>query len=163
MGPCHTESLSEKSASDLMPGIRHREGGRSEARHGVGDKTAEGSKHAEGQTAGPGEPRRDPEGEGNHGQTARKQDGQAGRLAIDLKPGTGFRVATISASHGGGIDCHMHTSAVTIISPVTPTHATLNDLLLHPVILNIHFPVCCGSSPAGSHPGRSQVSVHAKR
>ena len=71
-----------------MPGIRHREGGRSEAMQGAGNKTAEGSKHAEGQAAGPEEPRRDPEGEGNQGQTAREQDGQAGRLAIDLKQGT---------------------------------------------------------------------------
>ena len=88
MDPCHTESHSELSASDRVPGIRHREGGRSEARQGAGDKTVEGSKHAEGQAAGSEEPRRDPEGEGNQGQTAREQEGQAGRHAIDLKPGT---------------------------------------------------------------------------
>ena len=68
-----------------MPGIRHREGGRSEARLGAGNKTAEGNKHAEGQATGPVEPRRDPEGEGNQEKTARQQDGQAGRHAIDLK------------------------------------------------------------------------------
>ena len=88
MDPCHTESHSELSASDRVPGIRQREGGRPETRQGAGDKTAEGSKHAEGRAAGPEEPRRDPEGEGNQGQTAREQDGQAGRLAIDHKPGT---------------------------------------------------------------------------
>ena len=88
MDPCHTESQSEKSASDRMPGIRQREGGRSEARQGAGEKTAEGSRHAEGQAAGPEEPRRDPEGGGKQGQAAREQDRQAGRLAIDLRPGT---------------------------------------------------------------------------
>ena len=71
-----------------MPGIRHGEGGRSEARLGAGNKTAEGNKHAEGQATGPVDPRRDPEGEGNQEKTAREQDGQAGRHAMDLKPGT---------------------------------------------------------------------------
>ena len=88
MDPCHTESQGELSASDRVPGIRHREGGRSEARQGAGNKTAEGNKHAEGQATGPVEPRRDPEGDGNQEQTAREQDGQAGRHATDLKTGT---------------------------------------------------------------------------
>ena len=83
MDPCHTESHSE--LSDRVPGIRHREGGRSEASEGAGIKSAEGNKHAEGQATGPVEPRRDPEGEGNQERTAREQDGQAGRHAIALK------------------------------------------------------------------------------
>ena len=81
MDPCHTEPHSELSTSDRVPGIRQREGGRYEARQGAGNKTAEGSKHAEGQTIGPVEPHKNQEGEGNQEQTAREQDGQAGRLA----------------------------------------------------------------------------------
>ena len=41
-----------------------------------GTKTAEGSTHAEGQAAGPEEPRRDPEGEGNQGQTRGNRTGR---------------------------------------------------------------------------------------
>ena len=59
MDPRHTESQGEKSASDRVPGIRHREGGGSEARQGAVNKTAEGNKHAEGHLTGPVEPRRD--------------------------------------------------------------------------------------------------------
>ena len=89
-----------------MPGIRQREGGRSEARQGAGNKTAESIKHAEEQATGPVEPRRDPEGEGKQEKTAREQDGQAGWHAIDLKaedipsnsePGTMFVVAKAPA------------------------------------------------------------------
>ena len=67
-----------------MPGIRQREGGRSEARQGAGNKTAEGSRHAEGQTTGPVEPHIDQEGEGKQENTEQGQGGQAGRHAIDL-------------------------------------------------------------------------------
>ena len=84
MDPCHTESQSELSASDRVPGIRHREGGRSEARQGAGDKTAEGNKHAEEQATSPVEPRTDHEGEGNQEKTERGQGEQAGTHAIDL-------------------------------------------------------------------------------
>ena len=85
MDPCHTESHSELSASDRVPGIRQREGGRSEARQGARNKTAEGRKHAEEQATGPVEPRRDPEGEGKQEKTEQGQGGQAIRHAIDLK------------------------------------------------------------------------------
>ena len=68
-----------------MPGIRHREGGRSEARQGAGNKTAEGNKHAEEQATGPVEPRRDPKGKGKQEKTEQGQGGQAIRHAIDLK------------------------------------------------------------------------------
>ena len=62
-----------------------KERGRSEARQGAGNKTAEGSKHAEGQATGPVEPRRDPEGEGNQEQPRGNRTGrQAGRHTIDL-------------------------------------------------------------------------------
>ena len=78
-----------------MPGIRQREGGRSGARQGAGDTTAEGSRHAEGQTTGPVEPHRDPEGEGNQEKTELGQGGQAGRHAIDL---TAENIPSISLS-----------------------------------------------------------------
>ena len=92
-----------------MPSIRHIEGGRSEARQGAGNKTAEGSKHAEDQATGPVEPRRDPEGEGNQEKTERGQGGQAGRHAKDLKtknipsisrPGTRFIFAKAPSVEG---------------------------------------------------------------
>ena len=84
MDPCHTESQSELSATDRVPGIRHREGGRSEARQSAGINTAEGNKHAEEQATSPVEPRKDTEGEGKQEKTEREQGGQAGRHAKDL-------------------------------------------------------------------------------
>ena len=84
MNTCHNESQGELSASDRVPRIRQRGGGRSEARQGAGNKTAEGNKHAEGQTTGPVEPRKDQEGEGNQENTEQVQGGRTGRHATDL-------------------------------------------------------------------------------
>ena len=84
MDPCHNESQGELSASDRVPSIRQRGGGRSETSEGAGSKTAEGNKHAEEQTTGPIEPHKDLEGEGNQENTEQWQGGQAGGHAIDL-------------------------------------------------------------------------------
>ena len=56
----------------------------SEASEGAGSNTAEGNKHAEGQTTGPVEPRKDQEGEGEQENIEQEQNGPAGRHAIDL-------------------------------------------------------------------------------
>ena len=98
MDPCHTGSQSELSASDRVPGIRHREGGRSEARQVAGNKTAEGNKHAEEQATGPVEPRRDPEGEGNQAGKGRarrqaRNRPQARNIPSVSQPGTRFNFA----------------------------------------------------------------------
>ena len=74
-----------------MPGIRQREGGRSEARQGAGNKTAEGNKHAEEQATGPVKPRRDPEGDGKQEKTA--IDLKAEDILSNSEPETMFVVA----------------------------------------------------------------------
>ena len=84
MDPSHNESQGELSASDRVPRVRKRGGGRSEASEGTRSKTAEGNMHAEGKTNGPGEPRKDQEGEGEKENTEQGQGGQASRHAIDL-------------------------------------------------------------------------------
>ena len=85
MDPCHNESQDEFSASNRVPSVRQRGGGRSETSEGAWSKTAEGNKHAEEQTTSPVEPHIDQEGEGN------QETGKPQHNAMQTQGETGFK------------------------------------------------------------------------